>query len=472
MNWESLLSIEREIAEKSDDITNNMNEFEKDYTRIISSAIFRRLQDKTQSFPLEADDYIRTRLTHSLEVSSIAKVLGMMTFETLKNRKVDPFFESCDAESFRDLLMSASLIHDIGNPPFGHFGENAIRNWFRENLSKITYKGKMLIEYLDEQMVKDFYNFEGNAQALRILSKSSFMGSMNGYNLCYGVLNTIIKYPISSLKVNIVENNKAYKKIGYYYSEQELFKKIVDNTGAKAARHPLTYLLEAADDIAYSLSDIEDAIVKDVISLHDLINNMKEYLLKHQLLEDYRTEFENSITLLKDNYATACKKNVGKPELVTVQKWTTEIRKLLIKNAVDCFVKNYDEIMNGIFQYNIFKGTIGEHIISFINEMTNTYVLSNKAKIKLELGGTKIIHFLLDVFVPAAIYYDTDNNDSILNERIIQLLSKHYKSSYHYYSKNITDDEKLYLRILMVNDFISGMTDSYAKKMYQDLNGL
>ena len=268
VKWEQLLSPQRsrESSRKYGRSTDLRSEFEKDYHRIIGSASFRRLQDKTQVFPLDKSDFIRTRLTHSLEVSSLAKSLGQNIGENILAYKKDPEFTPQMKEDICNILQCAGLIHDIGNPPFGHFGETAIREWFRRNLSKLTFHGKLIEDVLTEQMKEDFYHFEGNAQALRLVTKLHYLVDEHGMNLTYALLNTIIKYPVSSLEINEKSGNIREKKMGYYYADTDVFRRITSATGAGNCRHPLTYILEAADDLAYKTADIEDAFVKGFIT--------------------------------------------------------------------------------------------------------------------------------------------------------------------------------------------------------------
>ena len=176
MEWKQLLCSERIREVKAKSNGNDLRtEFEKDYHRIIGSASFRRLQDKTQVFPLDKSDYVRTRLTHSLEVSSFAKSLAQNVGEKIIQEEKDSDITWKNKEDISNILQCAGLLHDIGNPPFGHFGETTIRDWFKNNLCKLQYKGQSLEEYLEPQMIQDFYNFEGNAQALRLVTKLHFL---------------------------------------------------------------------------------------------------------------------------------------------------------------------------------------------------------------------------------------------------------------------------------------------------------
>lgn len=286
MNWKKLLAAERPRGTTGTSTSQNdlRSEFEKDYHRIIGSASFRRLQDKTQVFPLDKSDFIRTRLTHSLEVSSFGKSLGQNIGEYILTYKKDEDFTPRLKEEICSILQCAGLIHDIGNPPFGHFGEYAIRDWFKRNLSTLTYKGSALKDILTEQMQQDFYNFEGNAQALRLVTKLHYLVDEHGMNLTYALLNTIIKYPVSSMEIDKRSGNIKDKKMGYFFADQDTYEQIVSATGTKGKRHPLTYILEAADDIAYKTADIEDAFVKGFISYQQLKEELRVIQEKIQII--------------------------------------------------------------------------------------------------------------------------------------------------------------------------------------------
>lgn len=254
MKWDKLLSAERNrrsSSAKAGRSTDLRSEFEKDYHRIIGSASFRRLQDKTQVFPLDKSDFIRTRLTHSLEVSSFAKSLGQNIAENILTYKRDSGFTPRMKEDICNILQCAGLIHDIGNPPFGHFGEMAIREWFRKNLTRLRFQGQPVEEVLTPQMREDLYHFEGNAQALRLVTKLHYLVDEQGMNLTYALLGTIIKYPVSSVEINPDSGDIKDKKLGYYYADRDIFEAVQEATGTNGKRHPLTFILEAADDIAY-----------------------------------------------------------------------------------------------------------------------------------------------------------------------------------------------------------------------------
>ena len=278
------------------------DEFENDYDRILFSASFRRLQDKAQVFPLEKLDFVRTRLTHSLEVSSIAKSLaisiGYKLIDITANSEEQVNVKM--VEEMSNILACAGLIHDLGNPPFGHFGEVAIREWFEEKLSKnddgnYTFYYDKYTFNLDKQEALDLLNFEGNAQGLRILTKLHFVIDRFGMNLTTGVLSSVIKYPISSVEL---EKSKL-NKMGYFKSESAVFKEIADDTNIWCARNPLVYILEAADDIAYLLGDLEDSFNKKIIS-HDLFKAKYEEFIKEEGYEEKTLEESLSFYLSKN----------------------------------------------------------------------------------------------------------------------------------------------------------------------------
>ncbi|MGL5381251.1 dGTP triphosphohydrolase, partial [Clostridium sp.] len=281
--WKQILNKNRIRDYKSTKRTLDCrDEFENDYDRILFSASFRRLQDKAQVFPLEKLDFVRTRLTHSLEVSSIAKSLaisiGYKLIEQTSN--LDDKVSASMVEDMSNILACAGLIHDLGNPPFGHFGEVAIREWFDDKLSKnhdntYTFSYDKYKFNLDKQEALDLLNFEGNAQGLRILTKLHFVIDRYGMNLTTGVLSSVIKYPISSLELE----DSNLSKMGYYKSEEAVFKEIADDTNIRGGRNPLVYILEAADDIAYLLGDLEDAFNKKIIS-HDIFKMKYEEFIK------------------------------------------------------------------------------------------------------------------------------------------------------------------------------------------------
>lgn len=469
MNWNELLSGDRiRSFQKSTTTRDLRTEFEKDYHRIIGSASFRRLQDKTQVFPLDKSDYIRTRLTHSLEVSSFARSLGQNVGEKIIREKKDPSFTIQMKEDICAILQCAGLLHDIGNPPFGHFGETVIQDWFKEHLPLLSYNGKPATEVLSSQMQNDFYHFEGNTQALRVVSKLHFLVDENGMNLTKALLGTIIKYPVSSIEINKKSGDIRTKKMGYFYADRKTFENIQTTLSTNGKRHPLAFLLEAADDIAYKTADIEDALKKGCISYSLLLDELK----KRMMAEDKNSDYERMITILENKYDKAVSRGYEQPDIYAVQNWVVSIQGNMLFAASDNFIEHYDEIMNGTYKRDLFYGTGVEKMMKALGDIAYQYAFISKPIFKLEIAAKSILDFLLDKFVGAVLYYDTEVQLSDIHNKLISLISEDYKRIYHHFSKNCPEEEKLYLRLLLVTDYVCGMTDSYAKNLYQELNGI
>lgn len=474
MNWEQLLSTKRSRgASGKNRYTKNTDlrsEFEKDYHRIIGSASFRRLQDKTQVFPLDKSDFIRTRLTHSLEVSSFAKSLGQNIGENIIAYKKDPGFTPRMKEDICHILQCAGLIHDIGNPPFGHFGELAIREWFERNLPVLEYRGVPIEKVLTPQMREDFYHFEGNAQALRLVTKLHFLVDEQGMNLTYALLNTIVKYPVASTQIDKRSGNIKDKKMGYYYADEDIFEEIQKETGTNGCRHPLTFILEAADDIAYKTADIEDAFIKGFLSYHKLLEELRE--LQEKYFQEASNAF-NPVDKLEDLYRRGKEKHVEDPEEYAIKNWIVRVQGFLINCATFGFTSNYAAIMKGEYKYDLFHHTFAERLMDLLGDLAFREVFTSDAIYRMEVSESAMIDFLMDKFILAVIKYD-DNTQKLgtIDTRMVSFISSNYKKAYHYHAQGKSDVERLYLRLLLVTDFICGMTDSYAKRLYQELKAI
>lgn len=468
MNWNELLCSDRPRKARTSAVSEDLrSEFEKDYHRIIGSASFRRLQDKTQVFPLDKSDFIRTRLTHSLEVSSFGKSLGKNISREIQNTIGDAEFLPSYEADICDLLQCAGLLHDIGNPPFGHFGEEAIRIWFAENLGRLEFQRQPVEQVLSEQMRADFYHFEGNTQALRLVTKLHFLVDEHGMNLTKALLGTIIKYPVSSLQIDKKSGNIKDKKMGYYYAERAIFEDIQESLGTGGCRHPLTFVLEAADDIAYRTADIEDAFKKGCITYQQLVKELRD-----RRPRQFKKEYDELVENLEYRCKKARERKLSSPELNAVQNWIIYLQGQLISGATAGFVKNYSSIMDGTYKTDLFDGTFCQPIIRALGEIAFDYAFNTEPILRLELAAQTIFTFLLDRFVPAAIAYDTEQPSNMVQQKLMALISDNYKGIYHIYARDKEPQEKLYLRLLLVTDFICGMTDSYAKSLYQELNGI
>lgn len=474
MVWEQLLSTKRSRGasnkNKYSRSTDLRSEFEKDYHRIIGSASFRRLQDKTQVFPLDKSDFIRTRLTHSLEVSSFAKSLGQNIGENILAYKKDSSFTPKMKEDICSILQCAGLIHDIGNPPFGHFGETAIREWFVRNLPVLQYHGKPVDQVLSQQMREDFYHFEGNAQALRLVSKLHFLVDENGMNLTYALLNTIVKYPVPSHQINRKSGNIKDKKMGFYLADEEIFREIQKATGTDGRRHPLTFILEAADDIAYKTADIEDAYVKGFISYPTLLEELVEL---QELYGQEDAQAFQPVKVLEDMYLRGKDKHVEDPGEYAVKNWLIRVQGFLINCATFGFTSNYTSIMAGKYSYDLFHHTFAEKLMELLGDLAFRKVFTSDAIYRMEVAEAAMINFLMDKFVSAILKYDDKGQPlGSMDTRMVSFISSNYKNAYHFHARGKSDDFKLYLRLLLVTDYICGMTDSYAKRLYQELNAI
>jgi dGTPase len=424
--------------------------FENDYGRLISSSPIRRLQDKTQVFPLESSDYIRTRLTHSLEVSYIGGSIGKSIEKYLIEEK-----EVLDKKyigHISSLLRSSGLIHDLGNPPFGHFGELAIKKYFEDFFEN---NGKNL----QDIEKADFLNFDGNVQSFRILRKLHFFKDEYSFNLTYPTLASIIKYPSNSLEGNKGKKAKQIrlKKYGYYCSEKDDYEEINNKLGLNHRRHPIVYLMEAADDIAYCAADIEDGVKLGILNFETLKKIFDSNLKANRDL----------LNVLDDLYAKNDNKLSDKLSL-TVQQFRVETQGRMIDGIIDCFKKNYSSIIKGEFEFELIEKSTGSDIRKSY-EALQRVVFDNKKIMQTELAGWEIIYGLLEIFVPATESEGFKAEGNSKEARLFKIISSSYRYIYKEYNKY---DNESYNRIQLVVDFISGMTDTYALNLYRRLKGI
>lgn len=464
MEWKRLLCQDRIRSYQKKSSSDLRSEFERDYHRIIGSSSFRRLQDKTQVFPLDQSDFVRTRLTHSLEVSSFAKSLGQNISAKILAEKLDPEFLPHYAEYVSEILQCAGLIHDIGNPPFGHFGENAIREWFLRNLPELSFKGLPIEQALTEQMKNDFYHFEGNTQAFRLVTKLHFLVDEHGMNLTKGLLATIIKYPVSSMEIDPCNEDIRLHKMGYYHAERADFMNIQEAVGTNGRRHPLAFALEAADDIAYRTADVEDGYKKGLILYSDLLREVMEGI------DPTSAEEQELADILGRKFQEGIRKKVVNPEEYAIRNWLVAVQGRAIQAATDSFIEHYEEIMKGSYKKELLSDTPAGHMINILGNIEIRHVFHSNLIYKREIAEELMMEFLLNKFVDAAIYYDTDVELKPVQIKLMALVSENYKAIYRIFSEGKPEEEKLYLRLLLITDYICGMTDSYAKNLYQELN--
>lgn len=436
MEWKSLLSAEREYREyKKSDIR---NAFQRDYDRIIFSNIFRRLQNKTQVFPLPGSIMVHNRLTHSLEVASVGRSIARIVSKNLTEKFGNDFLnEIYDIDT---IVSAACLAHDLGNPPFGHSGEETISSYFKEG------PGKELENLIPENQWSDLTSFEGNANAFRQLTHQFAGRRQGGMSLTYATLATLIKYPYPSY------NKNGRKKYNIFYSEIETFKKVMEGCGIKCldessliyARHPLSYIMEAADDICYLILDMEDAQKRGIVQTQQADIFFSSFFKED---EKWFHDRKDSVyeTVTDDNERMAF------------------LRATVINKLVDCvsnvFVENYNAIMEGNFEKSLvyhlpdFEKNALEKCRSF--SLKNIY--KHNSVVKIELTGFNVIGELIHEFVQAIL-----NPEKTYNKMLLSIIPEQFK--------NNNDD--LYSRIQVVLDYISNMTDLYAVQLYKDLRGI
>ena len=471
MTWNRLLSPKRSrdiVSPRPGDVR---SEFAKDYHRILSSPSFRRLQDKTQVFPLDRGDFVRTRLTHSLEVSSFAGSIGDTAFTGLM--KTHPEITPQVRQDCIEILRCSGLIHDIGNPPFGHFGENTIRQWFGEHFGELSFKGRPVKELLTEQMIGDFLHFEGNAQALRVLTKLHVLIDIgNGMNLTYALLNTIIKYPVSSLNINKKSGNIKDKKMGYFTAEQQIFEDVTRSTGAAGCRYPLTFLLESADDIAYKTADIEDAAVKKLISYNQLLEEIssRKYLERCEN-EQERTALNSAAENLRHCLDSAQNRGLPLAEKKAVQRWVVNLQSTLIYAVSDAFAENYDAIMTGTFSRELLAASPVRVLADALSDIAYRYAFQSAGLLKTELSACAMMNLLLDSITGAALRFGTDEQ-RITDSNLLSLLPEEFLMVCRKSCVGKSDAEQAYFRLLLATDCVCSMTDGYARELFRTLSGI
>ncbi|MGM0461012.1 MAG: dGTP triphosphohydrolase [Fibrobacterota bacterium] len=429
------------------------NPFENDFTRVVFSSSFRRLQDKTQVFQLDKGDFVRTRLTHSIEVSSLGRSIGL----TVENKLITAGLLSEEKRGcISSILATAGLVHDIGNPPFGHFGEWAIQNYFERFLRDNPSVG----QDLTEAQKADLKFFDGNVQTFRVLRKLHYIKDQEGMNLTFAVLAAIVKYPCSSLRGNKAEEGLSSRKFGFFQSEAEDYADIAREFSLRG-RYPLTFLLEAADDIAYSIADIEDACKKGIIGYGDIMDFLRESLTPMNMSrEEQDADFVSLFTRLYSDITNSYK---NKLEL-TVQQFRIVVQRFMIRAAVDEFCTHIDDIMDGTYDRDLLDNSYASNIRSAFKKL-GYHIFSHKTIIEKEIVGFNIIHYLLDEFVGAVLNDHSEANPK--HPRLYDIISSNYRFIYENFS-----DRSTYSKIQLALDYISGMTDNFALQRYKTFQGM
>ena len=440
MNWQQLISNKRlgqEVRhpERHDD----RSEFKRDYDRLIFSAPFRRMQNKTQVFPLPGSIFVHNRLTHSLEVASVGMSLGNDVARELKLRH--PELAGTLFEEIGTIVSTACLAHDMGNPPFGHSGEKAIQAFFREG------KGMELKPRMSPEFWDNLIHFEGNANAFRLLAHRFHGRREGGFVMTYSTLASIVKYPHSSLAAG------KKGKFGFFCFEEHYYRRIADELGIRRlsadgeplryARHPLVYLVEAADDICYEIMDIEDAHKLRILSFDETMSlllgffdNCQREKIQKRIVDEGITDNNEKVVYLR-----ACA--IGKLEC----------------ECARAFVEHESEILDGML-----KGCLIDYITPSVrdayrhcSELSVQRIYNSKPVLDVELSGYKIMETLMDALIEAAVSPEKFHSEQ---------LRKRFSNQYDI---NSPDFET---RVMAVIDFISGMTDVFALDIYQKIQGI
>ena len=440
MNWKQLLSLKRfgdtETRHRHLQDETRLG-FEVDYDRIIFSDSFRSLQDKTQVIPLSDADFVHTRLTHSLEVSVVGRSLGRIVGQEILHKYPDLAKDGYKSNDFGAIVAAAALAHDIGNPPFGHSGERAIGDYFLHG------KGKKHKIHLSKAQWQDLISFEGNANGLKLVSDSR-KGVSGGLRLSYATLGAFMKYPKLSVPVK-KSKHIAEKKYGVFQSDTAFFKELVQELGLSQIRngdhayhrHPLAYLVEAADDICYSIIDFEDGINLGLIpedkALEYLLNLVRENLIKEKYV---------ALKTQKDR--------VSYLRALAIQS--------LIYEAVSVFVKNEEAILKGTFAHSLLDKSRYQAQLNDIIQISIEKMYRSKEVVEKEIQGYRVLTDLLEVFITAV---NNKYNKKLtgFDRLILELIPDEY---------DLIKDN-LYDRLLSVCSFIASMSDRYAILLHEKL---
>ena len=438
MDWHTLLNRERlgKTSHSAEEL--GRSPFHKDHDRIIFSGAFRRLGRKTQVHPVSSNDHIHTRLTHSLEVSCVGRSLAMRVAQMIR----PDLPQWCEPSDLGMIVQSACLAHDIGNPPFGHSGEDAIRHWF-QHAARNGW-----LDSMSEAQRADFLNFEGNAQGFRVLTQLEYHQFDGGMRLTYATLGAFSKYPWSSKHASA----QGYKKhkFGSYQSELPLLEHIAQKLGIPKlddehwGRHPLVYLVEAADDICYGLIDLEDGIEMDLLDYAEVEALLLD-LVGDDLPETYR--------LLGPNDSRRRKLAILRGKAI----------EHLTNAAAQAFVDQLPALMAGTLQGDLVEHMNGPAKTCVISAkaLAREKIFQDKRKTLHEIGAYTTLEILLNAFCGAALELHTQGTLSFKNKRIFDLLGQAAPQPHW----------SLYTSFMRIIDFIGGMTDSYATEMAREMTG-
>lgn len=463
--WEKLFnharrkdrSTDRQVADMDKDEVRT--EFERDYDRILFSAPVRRLGDKTQVFPLEPNDSIRTRLTHSHEVANLARSIGVK-LGFISSIVPDQLLPQRNVPA---VLAAIGLAHDLGNSPFGHQGEESIRSWFVANRRRVFSEDA---HGLTGAMEKDFLHFDGNAQTFRLLTRLQILNDNFGLNLTYGTLAALLKYTVPSDKANKDSANASARKHGYFQSERKIVDEVWKETGlVEGLRHPLTYIMEACDDMAYSVLDTEDAVKKGLVSFSDVIAH-----LRHRAGSDAATN--EVIRKAQSKYDEYRSEKLSPPELndVSMQMFRVYAIGRMVGDVTDAFEKRVSNILDESYRGELMFDSASANLCKSLKKFSLEHAFKHKSVLAIELRGHNVLTGLMD-FLWNAIT-DRENPEDVASDRKAPFSRYAYRRISENYRRIFEAPSDLpicYREAQLLTDMVSGMTDSYAISMYEEL---
>jgi dGTPase len=438
-------------------------EIERDYDRILFSTPVRRMADKTQVFPLEKNDSVRTRLTHSHEVSNLARSIGTaLAFEHKIGGESDIAKRNIPA-----LLATIGLVHDLGNPPFGHQGEAAIQSWFKDHQSKVLSDRN---RPMAEQQKQDFLKFEGNAQAFRLVTRLQLLNDEFGLDLTYATLSAMMKYPCRSTETRD-GGPAACKKHGFFSSEEKIAEFVQQKVGlALGKRHPFSYVMEACDDIAYVVLDVEDAVKKGLASFSDLLSYIEHHANGDALVNAVVSDSRQKHVQYRQEAP-----NLSPAELndVSMQRFRVFAIGALVRSATTTFMSDeYREtFLTGEQAKSLLALSEGERLRKVLKDFAFTHAYNNRAVLELELKGYNVLRGLMDIFWEAITDVDDSTNPKAkrrhpFNRYVYGRISENYR---RVYEATPAGQSSRYHECVLLTDMMSGMTDSYAMSLYDEL---
>lgn len=434
-------------------------ELERDFDRILFCTPVRRMADKTQVFPLDRNDSVRNRLTHSHEVSNLARSFGTSLIYDLK-------LAGDVEESSRDvpaLLAAIGLVHDLGNPPFGHQGEAAIQSWFRDHIGYISELN--LDDSEHKNLFEDFLRFEGNAQGFRLVTRLQLLNDNYGLDLTFATLASMMKYPTPSTQID--DSHVALKKHGFFASEREIVEQVWRRTGLKQGqRHPLAYVMEACDDIAYAVMDVEDTVKKGLASFSDLIAYLKHECCDDPLVHRLVNEAEQKHQIYRKDY----KLSPAELNDVSMQRFRVYAIGAMITAAIEAFKAEQETFVSGSQERDLLKTSEARGLRRALGSFAKVHAFRHRSVLEVELMGHDTIRDLMSYFWPAVNETSPDNPEpkSPLNRYVFSRISENYRRVYSTPSKDVTHLPVWYRRCLLMTDMVAGMTDTFAVDILKD----